>query len=315
MDTRQLLTFITLANTLNYQRAADQLQYAPSSLFKHIQLLEEEIGTPLFFKSGRQLELTREGKRFLPEAQRFLGEWEELLHTAREGEENPVLSIGGCELNTSFALRGLLQQFIAAYPDVRFNMTTSPNADAPVLLKNDQADLCFYYGANDRKHAGVHNVLLYNEPVCIMAAKEHPLRKKEEVTWEDLAPYPVYHPHDTCVFFRTYTEQMKARNLIPARPSFLGSMALVAQQTKREPSIMLVPYMGRQVIHDEYGLEQLAFADPSFRFWESLQYRKDADSNPVIRRMVRFAIRYADEQIAANPDILLTPEKREELLA
>ena len=45
MDTRQLQTFITLSETLNYQRAADQLQYAPSSLFKHIQLLEEEIAT------------------------------------------------------------------------------------------------------------------------------------------------------------------------------------------------------------------------------------------------------------------------------
>ena len=48
MDTRQLQTFITLSETLNYQRAADQLQYAPSSLFKHIQLLEEEIGLALF---------------------------------------------------------------------------------------------------------------------------------------------------------------------------------------------------------------------------------------------------------------------------
>lgn len=310
MDTRQLQTFITLADTLNYQRAADQLKYAPSSLFKHIQLLEEEIGTPLFFKSGRQLELTREGKRFLPDAQRLLAEWEEVLRTAGASEEVPALSIGGCELNLSFALRGLLQQFIAAYPDARFNMTMSPNADVPAFLKNDQADLCFYYSTSDRKPSGLYQVLLYSEPVCLMASREHPLKGKEEVTWEDLAPYPIFHPHETCVFFQTYVHAMKVRGLAMARPSFLGSIGLVAQQTRKEPSIMLVPYLARQVIQDEYGLEPLAFHDPSFRFWESIQYRKDADSHPGIRRMIRFAEKYADKQILADPKMILAPEKR-----
>lgn len=41
MDTKQLLTMITLSQTLNYQKAAEQLQYAPSTLFKHIQMLEQ----------------------------------------------------------------------------------------------------------------------------------------------------------------------------------------------------------------------------------------------------------------------------------
>ena len=44
MDIKQLLTMITLSQTLNYQKAAEQLQYAPSTLFKHIQMLEQEVG-------------------------------------------------------------------------------------------------------------------------------------------------------------------------------------------------------------------------------------------------------------------------------
>ena len=48
MDTKQLLTMITLSQTLYYQKAAEQLQYAPSTLFKHIQMLEQEVGAPLF---------------------------------------------------------------------------------------------------------------------------------------------------------------------------------------------------------------------------------------------------------------------------
>ena len=61
MDTKQLTTFITLSQTLNYQKAAEQLQYAPSTLFKHVQLLEAELGVPLLCKTGRQLQLTIQG--------------------------------------------------------------------------------------------------------------------------------------------------------------------------------------------------------------------------------------------------------------
>ena len=39
MDTRELRTFVTVSETLNYQKAAEQLQYAPSTLFKHIRQL------------------------------------------------------------------------------------------------------------------------------------------------------------------------------------------------------------------------------------------------------------------------------------
>ena len=52
MDTKHLTTFVKLAQTLNYQKAARSLQYSPSTLFKHVQLLEEEMGVSLLAKEG-----------------------------------------------------------------------------------------------------------------------------------------------------------------------------------------------------------------------------------------------------------------------
>ena len=42
MDTREILTFVTVCDTLNYQKAAERLQYTPSTLFKHVRQLEAE---------------------------------------------------------------------------------------------------------------------------------------------------------------------------------------------------------------------------------------------------------------------------------
>ena len=64
MDTKQLITFTALVEQLNYQKVADRLNYAPSTLKAHIQSLEEELGVELFQKEGRQLQLTAAGGRF-----------------------------------------------------------------------------------------------------------------------------------------------------------------------------------------------------------------------------------------------------------
>ncbi len=307
METRQLQTFVTLAGTLNYQRAAEQLQYAPSSLFKHIQLLEEELGVPLFCKNGRKLELTWEGRRFLPEAERLLDEWDKILRATRASDQAHVLAIGGCELNTSYAMRDMLQQFIAAYPDVRFNMTTSPNADAPELVRGGQADLCFYYSLSTRRPGGFQGALLYSELVSPSVAAGHPLLSRNRVTWADLADYPLAHPHESCVFYEGYLQQLEEQGLSPARTAFLGNITLVARQAVTDGAVMLVPAQSRRHMQEEYGVLPLPMDDRPLRFWESVLYRRDAAQNPSVRRMVRFAVQYAAAQIAAHPDTLLPP--------
>ena len=76
---------------------------------------------------------------------------------------------------------------------------------------------------------------------------------------------------------------------------------------------MLVPYMAQGVMQEMYGIEPIAFTDPSLRFWERIQYRRGGESNLSIRRMIRFAVHYADAQIAANPGVILAPEARQPL--
>ena len=48
MDTKELKTFLALCDTLNYQKAAEKLCYAPSTLNKHVQVLEHELGDGVF---------------------------------------------------------------------------------------------------------------------------------------------------------------------------------------------------------------------------------------------------------------------------
>ncbi len=64
MDLEGLRTFLVLANTKNYTRAAGQLFVAQSTVTNRIAELERELGVNLFDRTNRKVELTQEGEKF-----------------------------------------------------------------------------------------------------------------------------------------------------------------------------------------------------------------------------------------------------------
>ena len=64
MELRHLRYFLTLAEELNFTRAAERLMIAQPPLSRQIRDLEEELGSPLFVRGHHSLELTEEGILF-----------------------------------------------------------------------------------------------------------------------------------------------------------------------------------------------------------------------------------------------------------
>ena len=77
MNLYHLRYFVQLAHTRHYTRAAEQLCITQPSLSHAISQLENELGLPLFEKTGRNTELTRFGEQFLECAERTLSTLDE----------------------------------------------------------------------------------------------------------------------------------------------------------------------------------------------------------------------------------------------
>lgn len=186
MDTKEVLTFLTLSQTLSYQRTAEKLQYARSTVFAHIQTLEQELGAPLFIKNGRQLEMTEQGRMFRPYAVRVMSDYQEIMERFTGMKSvNGSVTIGGCEVNTANSLLRALNLFSTKYPQINLRMMTSPNASVPDLVRNDLVDMGYYYSIGHREFPGVQCVDLFEEPVYLVAAKENPMVQRRHVVYED----------------------------------------------------------------------------------------------------------------------------------
>ena len=74
MELRQLRAFVSVATELHFGHAAEQLYLSPATLSDLIRRLETELGTPLFIRSTRRVDLTAAGAELLERARKILGE-------------------------------------------------------------------------------------------------------------------------------------------------------------------------------------------------------------------------------------------------
>src|SRR3982751_631895 len=114
MELRHLRYFVAVAEELNFGRAAERLRIAQPPLSRQIRDLERELGTPLFERVPRGVQLTAAGQAFLPEARLTLAQAERAQRTAERAARGEIgrLRVGVVEAgNQSGILPDVLSFF------------------------------------------------------------------------------------------------------------------------------------------------------------------------------------------------------------
>jgi DNA-binding transcriptional LysR family regulator len=151
MELRHLRYFLAVAEELNFTRAAERLGIKQPPLSLQIRQLEKEMGTKLFRRQGRGVELTDAGKLMLEEARLILKQVERAkVGVARRGRgETGRLNIGSSGATYFHPLiPAILREYSVRYP----NMFLAPEASNTSLL---MARLC----------AGAIDIALIRPPV------------------------------------------------------------------------------------------------------------------------------------------------------
>jgi DNA-binding transcriptional LysR family regulator len=142
MELAQLRHFVTIAETMSFTAAAGVLHMSQPALSYQMQNLERELGTRLFDRKGRRIQLTADGQLFLPLAQGVLYRANEAIRLLREhmGAEEGEVRLGSNPSVAAYIVPGMLAEFHKDYPHVRVQTLEGGDLDLQHMVQNGTVD-------------------------------------------------------------------------------------------------------------------------------------------------------------------------------
>lgn len=186
MEIRHLKTFLTVARLLSFNKAAERLHYAQSSISAQIQALETELGIQLFDRLGRRILLTEAGERLVQYAERIV-DLEEETRAAIRGERDPEgsLTVRIPESLGIHRLPPVISEFSSRFPRVTLNFTTCAHEGLQKDLRKGVIDLAFLL-AESFHEGDLETEALGYESIVLVASPSHRLAKEKHVRTSDL---------------------------------------------------------------------------------------------------------------------------------
>ena len=233
MDISQVRYFLNLAETLNFTEAARRSGVSQPSLTRAIQRLEDELGSPLIYRDGKDSRLTALGRDVLTEFMRI----ELALRNVREHSESTVLgrhrildiavapTIGPSRFTAFF------DEFIDQLPSVKINMHQLLSGEGADEVLSGKYHACILSGM-PRPNPKLNVVSLFRERFLLACAKDHPLAGYDVVATEMLASYP-YVDRLACEFHTQITEHLMGRDAV-MQPRFSAEREDWVQQIVAE---------------------------------------------------------------------------------
>ncbi len=186
MEIRQLNTFLVVAETLNFTRAAERLHLAQSSVSAQIRALEKELGVMLFDRIGKQVFLTDAGHKLFGYAKKIESMTEE-IRTEVSGEKNLQgrLTIRMPESLARKYMPGVISRYHLKYPDVHLNFINCSDRELPKELSSGRIDIALLM-TDDTTMKDVSIDYLNTENLVLAASPAHGLAEKSAISATDL---------------------------------------------------------------------------------------------------------------------------------
>jgi DNA-binding transcriptional LysR family regulator len=205
MELRHLRYFVTVADLLNFTKAAAKLRVAQPSFSRQIRDLEEELGVPLLERNSRFVRLTEAGKAFATEARAVLQHAEAAAQTARAFAKNNRghLNLGYAPSLTVEVLPEALRRFEKECPRVRVTIQDLSIREMTNGLREGRLDAALTVESSAKEMEGLAFEKLRSYAVCVAVGVTHRLVRARRIDLAELngerlmvysrEEYPEYH--------------------------------------------------------------------------------------------------------------------------
>lgn len=188
-DLNDLLAFRAVAELGNFRKAAESVHISQPAFSRRIEKLEQALGVRLLERSTRRVSLTVVGRDFDRQLRQILDALDTTLlgirgvAATRMGE----VTVAAVPSTVNYFLSSVIGRYHERYPRVRVRiLDESANA---VLLAVSRGEADFGLNFVGSQEADVEFQPLMEEQFVAACRRDHPLAKKRQVRWAELAQY------------------------------------------------------------------------------------------------------------------------------
>jgi DNA-binding transcriptional LysR family regulator len=188
VDFRQLEAFARVAETRSFSRAADALRLTQSTVSEHVRLLEDEVGTRLFDRLGRETVPTRAGELLYGYAQRLLGLRTEAQQALQQylGQVTGTLTVGASTIPGEYVLPPLIGTFREKYPQVSLALQIGDSRGIGEAVLEGRVELGVVGALPE--HRNLRAVELMPDELVAVVPPGHPWFARRQATLDELKP-------------------------------------------------------------------------------------------------------------------------------
>lgn len=183
---RHLRCFVEIARHGSITRAAEALNTVQPSVSRSLRELEQEIGRPLFERTGRGLVPTGAGEILLRHAGVGLSQLAKGVHFARDSEGVQAVSLYVLPNVARTIAPRAIARFKAAAPETDVRLISSPANKAVDYLRDGSVDFLFGRLFAPERMRGLSFEQLFSEPLIFVARPGHSLTARDAVTLADI---------------------------------------------------------------------------------------------------------------------------------
>lgn len=285
IDLRHLRSFIAVAETLHFGRAAERLHLTQPPLSRQIAALEKDLGVRLFQRGTRHTALTAAGEQFLGDARAVLASFEQACRTVRLVERGELGELSmAFMMHAAYAvLPSVVRDFTAAHPHVSLELREEIPSQILDAVCSGRYDAGITFRIPPVKGIAMHS--LHHEPLCLAVPLGHRLASETVVKPSQLVGEAlIAAPMDVSVILREaivgYCRRGGVEPIIRLEAQLQQTIiSLVGEQM----GVALVPDSVRRL--SVAGVTFCALAEPPVL--EHVLLYRPANLNPTLRLLLQ----------------------------
>jgi DNA-binding transcriptional LysR family regulator len=246
MELDHVEAFLAIVRRGGFTRASASLHLSQPAISRRIDLLERELGAPLFERIRTGVVLTEAGRAFLSHAEAALASLRDGVSAVEAlrgtGRGAVTLAIVGTLASTT--LTACLRRFRDAHPAVELRLRTALSAEVSALVRRGDATLGLRYRAD--ADPDVVSTAIHDEPMLPVCSPRHRLARARRLEPRALAgePWIAFPPHRGAVgepYSSALDQRLAAAGLAGAEIIAIDSLTAQKRMVEAGFGLALLP--------------------------------------------------------------------------